>query len=66
MLQALPDTHTEIVGVVEVAQAQYQLLVLPTDTLGGDRVSRWSISCPLWGWGLPPSCPGFPYLPVPL
>lgn len=34
-LQALPDTHTEIIGVVEVAQAQHQLLVLPTDTLRG-------------------------------
>ena len=55
-LQAPPDTHTEIVGVVEVAQAQHQLLVLPTDTLVGTEC-LYGASAASYGGGafLPPA-----------
>lgn len=35
--RALTDTHTEVVGIVEMPETQDQLLILPTGALGGQR-----------------------------
>lgn len=45
----LTDTHTEVVGIVEMPETQDQFLVLPTEALRGQRAS---ISWP-HGLGLP-------------
>lgn len=36
--QALTDTHTEVVGIVEMPETQDQFLVLPTEALRGQSV----------------------------